>query len=171
MCVGGHGSRQAVVSFNARGISGTITFTEEQGGVRIQTALRGLRRSTNGTYTHNMLNMTPSDIMYTPSPFPSLPPSCPVRSCYLHPSLGWTPQPSDGHSDSGHVHVRDTHSHDHGHGGIDGYIWHVHNLPVDQTLNPAVQCLNAWVGPHYDPFDARSQGNYSTMCTQDTPTL
>ena len=57
----------------------------------------------------------------------------------------------------------------HGHGGGSGYAWHIHNLPVDQTLDPAIQCLSSWVGPHYDPLGASSVTNYSTICTPSTP--
>ena len=59
----------------------------------------------------------------------------------------------------------------HGHGGSNGYAWHVHTLPVDQTLDPAVQCLSNWVGPHYDPLNARSVANYSASCTLSTPAM
>ena len=58
----------------------------------------------------------------------------------------------------------------HGHGGS-GYAWHVHTLPVDQTLDPAVQCLSNWVGPHYDPLNALSVANYSASCTHSTPAM
>ena len=72
-----------------------------------------------------------------------------------------------GHDDGGHDNGGDSH----GHGGGSGYLWHVHNLPLDQTLDPAVQCLGVWVGPHYDPFNARAVANYSEICTPQTPTL
>ena len=43
------GARQAVVNFNARGITGNITFTElTNGSIRIQTYLKGLRGSAQG---------------------------------------------------------------------------------------------------------------------------
>ena len=71
-----------------------------------------------------------------------------------------------GHDDGGH-----DGGDSHGHGGGGGYVWHVHILPIDQTLDPTVQCLSEWVGPHYDPFNARTYANYSMRCTQHTPEL
>jgi len=51
--------------------------------------------------------------------------------------------------------------------------WHVHTLPIDQTRDPAVQCLSIWAGPHYDPFNARppslTDAEYNQNCTQSTP--
>lgn len=46
------GAHRAVVNFNARGIAGNITFTElEDGSIRIQSYLRGLRPATaKGTH-------------------------------------------------------------------------------------------------------------------------
>lgn len=81
----------------------------------------------------------------------------------------------EGHDhagDGGHGDTGDSGGgHGHGSHGDSGYAWHVHNLPVDQTLDPAVQCLSSWVGPHYDPFNARSVANYSTTCTPSTPAM
>ena len=45
--------------------------------------------------------------------------------------------------------------------------WHVHLLPVDQTLDPAEQCAVVHVGPHYDPFNKSVDGNYSMDCMAD----
>ena len=43
------GAHRAVVNFNARGITGNITFTElTNGSIRIQTYLKGLRGSAQG---------------------------------------------------------------------------------------------------------------------------
>ena len=47
------GAHRAVVNFNARGITGNITFTElTNGSIRIQTYLKGLRGSAQGQ-AHN----------------------------------------------------------------------------------------------------------------------
>ena len=74
--------------------------------------------------------------------------------------------------DGGHDHTGDDgDGHGHGGHGDSGYAWHVHTLPVDQTLDPAVQCLSSWVGPHYDPFNALSVANYSASCTPSTPAM
>ena len=47
--------------------------------------------------------------------------------------------------------------------------WHVHSLPVDQTVSRDEQCLSTWVGPHYDPTGARENVNYKTDCSPSTP--
>ncbi len=49
--------------------------------------------------------------------------------------------------------------------------WHVHNLPVDQTVDPTMQCLSTVVGPHYDPFNANNDSNYNTRCSRTSPEL
>lgn len=46
--------------------------------------------------------------------------------------------------------------------------WHVHNFPIDFTIDPADRCVGA--GGHFDPsnrFGAAS--NYSANCSQWTP--
>ena len=45
--------------------------------------------------------------------------------------------------------------------------WHVHWLPVDQTVDPSSQCLGDWVGPHYDPFGANTGDGYSDLCASN----
>lgn len=52
------------------------------------------------------------------------------------------------------------------------HTWHVHTLPIDQTRDPAIQCLSSWAGPHYDPFNARGSltgAEYQMQCTPQTP--
>ena len=203
-----------MVSFNARGITGTITFTEQENGVLIQTRLRGLRVAAAGNYENKLLLMcvgiifsnfqthlfvslphshphhasSPPPLTHS-SPLPLIH-SPPLSLSHSHPHppththtntlllshnhpthphslLAWTQSAHAG--DEGHG--GDEGGHGHGHGDSTGYLWHVHHLPVDQTVDPAVQCLNNWVGPHYDPFNARSYANYSMRCTQQTPEL
>ena len=36
------GQQQAVAVFNAKGVSGRVTFTEVEGGIRVQADLQGL---------------------------------------------------------------------------------------------------------------------------------
>ena len=45
------GAHQAVAKFNARGIAGSILFTEVEGGVRIETSLKGLRAAAPGNHS------------------------------------------------------------------------------------------------------------------------
>jgi len=46
--------------------------------------------------------------------------------------------------------------------------WHVHNLPVDFTSDPAGRCIGA--GGHYDPSNRfGSSSNYSVDCTESNP--
>jgi len=44
----------------------------------------------------------------------------------------------------------------------------VHLFPVDQTVDPSVQCMGDYVGPHYDPFNQNNgTGNYTERCLSD----
>ena len=52
-----------------------------------------------------------------------------------------------------------------------GNVWHVHTLPVDQTADPAAQCLSTVAGPHYDPFNANNDSNYRNRCGPETPNM
>lgn len=46
--------------------------------------------------------------------------------------------------------------------------WHVHNFPVDFTIDPAERCDGA--GGHFDPSDRFSAAtNYSNDCSERTP--
>ena len=46
--------------------------------------------------------------------------------------------------------------------------WHVHNFPVDFTIDPADRCYGA--GGHYDPSDrVGAAANYSVECNLNTP--
>ena len=47
--------------------------------------------------------------------------------------------------------------------------WHIHELPIDQTVSPDLQCLSSWAGPHYDPLNARANLNYATDCSTSNP--
>lgn len=47
------------------------------------------------------------------------------------------------------------------------HAWHVHELPVDQTADPALQCLGDMVGPHYDPFNRNNDSDYAERCDAD----
>ena len=44
--------------------------------------------------------------------------------------------------------------------------WHIHNLPVDMTLDPGIRCSNDQIGGHYDPLMAvAAEGdNYTAVC-------
>ena len=48
------------------------------------------------------------------------------------------------------------------------HVWHVHELPVDQTVDPDLQCLGPSVGPHYDPFNMNTDEGYAARCANDT---
>ena len=47
--------------------------------------------------------------------------------------------------------------------------WHVHNYPVDFTIDPAGRCAGA--GGHYDPSNrfGVAEPNYTTVCNLATP--
>ncbi|CAI8031417.1 hypothetical protein GBAR_LOCUS17832 [Geodia barretti] len=54
--------------------------------------------------------------------------------------------------------------------GLSGnHGWHIHELPIDQTVSPDLQCLSSWAGPHYDPLNARANLNYATDCSTSNP--
>ena len=42
--------------------------------------------------------------------------------------------------------------------------WHIHLLPVDITLPSGMRCGNSYIGGHFDPFNAKSNPDYSTDC-------
>ena len=48
--------------------------------------------------------------------------------------------------------------------------WHIHLLPVDNTLPPQERCNNELIGGHFDPFGAISDPNYSQYCSPSNQT-
>ena len=57
-------------------------------------------------------------------------------------------------------------------GTRDHQHWHIHNLPVDNSLPPSQRCKDSFIGGHYDPFEVKSaSGNmYSTYCNPSNQT-
>ena len=57
-------------------------------------------------------------------------------------------------------------------GTCDHQHWHIHNLPVDNSLPPSQRCKDSFIGGHYDPFEVKSaSGNmYSTYCNPSNQT-
>ncbi|KAI6657918.1 hypothetical protein LOD99_15636 [Oopsacas minuta] len=51
-----------------------------------------------------------------------------------------------------------------------GLPYHVHNWPVDYTLNPDARCGSDYVGGHYDPYGKSVEhgGNYTNACASNT---
>lgn len=56
---------------------------------------------------------------------------------------------------------------------LDGVVglhgWHIHNLPVDMTVDPTIRCSTDQIGGHYDPLMAvEAEGsNYKTACSNN----
>ena len=53
---------------------------------------------------------------------------------------------------------------------IGDHGWHIHDFPVDQTVDPAVQCLGGSVGGHYDPLNRSAEPDdpgYADRCRDD----